>query len=83
MFLDSKVCGSNEGTVELWEKLFSYSNRTSDYLSEEDDDFEDSRFEREKSEEERIAKRQLRQNKKPPTNTPSNKPTTKPTGSAN
>ena len=46
-------CGSDDGTVELWEKLFSYSSSTFDYLNEEDDVFEDSRFEREKSEEER------------------------------
>ena len=75
--------GSDDGTVELWKKLLSYSNSTFYYLSEEDDDFEDSHFEREKSEEGRKAKRQLRQNEQHPTNTPSNKPTNKPTGSPN
>ena len=61
--------GSDDGTVELWEKLFSYSSSTFDYLNEEDDVFKASRFEREKSEEERIAKRKLQQNKQPPINT--------------
>ena len=51
--------GSDDGTAELWEKLFSFSNSTFDYTSEEDDVFEASRFEREKPEEERIAKRKL------------------------
>ena len=75
--------------VAVMKELWSYGRiffriqtalLTFDYLSEEDDDFEDPRFEREKSEEERIAKHQLRQNKQPPINTLSNKPTNKPTG---
>ena len=53
-------------------------------MSGEDNVFEASRFEREKSEEERIAKRKLQQqNEQPPTNKPSNKPRDEPTGSFN
>ena len=37
--------GSDDGAVELWEKLFSYSNSTFDYLSVEDNVFEASCFE--------------------------------------
>ena len=74
-FLMVELGGSDDGTAELWEKLFSFSNSTFDYTSEEDDVFEASRFEREKSEEEHIAKRKLQQqNKQLPTNRPSNKP---------
>ena len=72
---------SDDGTMKLWEKLFSYWNSTFDYLSEENDVFEASRFERGKSEEEHIAKYQLQQNEQPPINTPSNKPSHKHTGS--
>ena len=67
-FSTTESGGSDDGTAELWEKVFSYSNSTFDYLSEEDDVFEDSRFEREKTEEKRTERRQLRQNEQPPTN---------------
>ena len=50
--------GNDDGTVELWEKLFSYLNSKFDYLSDEDDVFEDIRFEREKSEVERKLQQQ-------------------------
>ena len=74
--------GSDDGTAELREKLFSYSNSTFDYSSDEDNVFEATRFKREKSEEERIAKRKLQQqNEQPPTNKTSNKPRDEPTGS--
>ena len=41
------------------EETVFYSNSTFDYMSDEDDNFKAFRFEREKSEEERIAKRKL------------------------
>ena len=49
-FLTVDSGGSNDGTVELCEKLFSYSNSAFDYLNEEDSVFEAVHFEREKTE---------------------------------
>ena len=68
-FSTVELGGSDDGTAELWQNLFSYSQSTFDYMSDEDDVFEASRFEREK--EERTAKRKY---DKPLNNQPGSKP---------
>ena len=62
--------GRDDGIAELWQNLFSFSKSTFDYMSDEDDVFEASRFEREK--EDRTAKRKY---DKPLNNQPGSKPT--------
>ena len=43
-FSTVELVGSDDGTVQLWEKLFSYSISTFVYLSDEDNVFEVSYF---------------------------------------